>query len=412
MICALCSRGFETASLSLRCCGDSDEGCCESNEPTTPSKLCYDCPVAEIVIRLKPGRERPVQLGHPWIFSGAIETLDPGLEPGTTVTVAAADGTFRGRGYINPRCAIAVRILTRTDEPIDGAFFVRRVMAAEALRRTMVPPDTDAYRLINGEGDGLPGFIVDRYAGVLVVQCLTAGADRSKPLLIDAVREVVRPQGIYERSSGSVRREEGLATHEGVLSGDVPAEPILAHEAGLRFWVDVRSGQKTGFFLDQRDNRIMTRELARDRTVLNAFAYSGAFSVYAGAGRATQVVSLESSAPGLELARRNWSANDLPDDARRVVAADVFDYLRTSDRVFDLLILDPPALVKRRHDVQRGARAYKDLHRWAFRRAAPHAYVMTFSCSASRRCRTRSLPGDHHPRHLLPSGPQADRREH
>jgi len=336
--------------------------------------------MADPVIRLKPGKERPVRLGHPWIFSGAVDGLDPHLEPGTVVAVRAADGSYCGRGYINPRCAIAVRMLTREAEAIDTDFFIRRIRAAQDLRTALLA-DTTAYRLLNAEGDFLPGFVADRYGEIIVLQCLTAGADRMRASLVEALSRIVQPRGIYERSGGSVRREEGLPTREGVVAGEVSAEPILIEESGLRFLVDVRSGQKTGFFLDQRDNRILVRAVSGARVVLNAFGYTGAFAVYAGAGGASRVVSVESSVPALRLARRNWTVNGLPEERAELVEADVFDYLRQTDQTFDVLVLDPPALVKRRHDVTRGARAYKDLHRWAFRRAAPGAFVVTFSCS-------------------------------
>ena len=178
-----------------------------------------------------------------------------------------------------------------------------------------------------------------------------------------------------------MRREEGLAPEEGVVAGEVPAGPVSIRENGLRFLVDVQGGQKTGFFLDQRDNRALVRQLAAGRDVLNAFAYTGAFSIYAAAGGARHVTSVESSARALDLARDNWSVNQLDAAVGEFVEADVFRYLRDVERTFDLLILDPPALVKRRQELMRGARAYKDLHLWAFRRAAPDAYVMTFSCS-------------------------------
>lgn len=332
-------------------------------------------------IHLKPSKERPVLLGHPWIFSGAIGDLDPALPPGTVVSIRSAAGEFLGRGYANPRCAIAARVLTRTDESIDARFFQRRVADAVALRRAVVPPDTDAYRLINGEGDYLPGFIADVYGPIIVLQCLTAGATRLQVGLVEALQATLDPVGIYERSTGSVRREEGLEPAHGVVAGDVPVGPLWVREAGHRFIVDVRGGQKTGFFLDQRDNRALVEQLAADRTVLNAFAYTGAFSTYAGAGRAHHVVSVESSARALDLAQQNWDGNSLAAAAAEFVEADVFQYLRETDRTFDLLILDPPALVKRRHEVERGARAYKDLHLWALRRAQAGAYIFTFSCS-------------------------------
>lgn len=332
-----------------------------------------------VTIRLKPGKERPVAQGHPWIFSGAIADPDPSWEPGTLVAIESAGGEFLGRGYVNPRCAIAVRVLTRGPEAVDRAFFERRVAAALRLRQAVVPADTDAYRLINGEGDGLPGFVADVYGPTVVLQCLTAGAARLQELLLGALHGTLAPAAVYERSSGRVRREEGLESVERWISGAAQPE-IEIRECGQRFIVDVQSGQKTGFFLDQRDNRLLARQLAAGRRVLNAFAYTGAFAVYAGAGQAQHVVSVESSPGAVVLARRNWVANDLP-DITEFVQDDVFRYLRTTDQSFGLLILDPPALVKRRQEIARGARAYKDLHLWALRRAAPGAFVMTFSCS-------------------------------
>jgi 23S rRNA (cytosine1962-C5)-methyltransferase len=337
--------------------------------------------VSEPIVRLKPRKERPVLLGHPWIFSGAIADLDPSLEPGQAVVLQDAAGGFLGRGYVNPRCPITIRLLTRVDEPIDAQLIRQRVAAAHELRRTVLPPETDAYRLINGEGDFLPGVIADVYASTIVLQCLTAGAARLKPLVIEALETTLAPSGIYERSTGNVRREEGLEPAEGVVAGDVPAEPVLMREDGLSFLVDLHTGQKTGFFLDQRDNRMLARQLADGRAVLNAFAYTGAFAVHAAAGGAWQVTSVESSPRALDLARRNWSLNAFDAAAGEFIETDIFRYLREADRTFDLLILDPPALVKRRQELERGARAYKDLHLWAFRRAAAGAHVMTFSCS-------------------------------
>lgn len=337
--------------------------------------------MSEPVVRLKPRKERPVRLGHPWIFSGAIADLDPQLTPGSLVAVHAADGTFLGRGYANPRCAIAVRMLTRTDVPVDAAFIRDRVVTALHWRRAVLPADTDAFRLLNGEGDGLPGIVADVYASTIVLQCFTAGAAALKSHVVEALRATLAPTCIYERSTGNVRREEGIEAEEGALVGEAPAAPVTVRECGQRFLVNVRLGQKTGFFLDQRDNRVLVRQLAAGREVLNAFAYTGAFGVYAGAGGARHVVSVESSPRALDLARANWSANELPAEAAEFVETDVYRYLRDVDRTFDLLILDPPALVKRRQEVERGARAYKDLHLWALRRAARGAFIVTCSCS-------------------------------
>src|SRR5215831_18088871 len=236
-------------------------------------------------LHLRSGKDRPVRLGHPWIFSGAIRDLDAALEPGSIVRVHAADGSVLGVGYVNPRCAIAVRMLSRVDEAIDAAFIRRRVAAALGLRSRVVGGDTTAYRLINGEGDGLPGVLVDRYADVLVLQCLTAGADRLKPWLLDALLADVAPRAIVERSDGSVRQAEGLAPSASTLHGESPAE-VAVRENGLDFAVVPGGGQKTGHFCDQRLNRALVRGLAADRRVLDAFAYSGGFSVHAAAGGA------------------------------------------------------------------------------------------------------------------------------
>ncbi len=331
-------------------------------------------------IHLRSGKDRPVRFGHPWIFSGAIRDLDASIEPGTVVQVRAANGELLGSGYINPGCAIAIRMLALGDEPIDPAFIAKRVDAAIALRRAVIGPGTTAYRLINGEGDGLPGFVVDRYEDVLVLQCLTAGAERLKAWVVEALIASVAPRAIIERSDGSVREAEGLATSSGMLHGRPPGEVVVC-ENGLRFAVTPGSGQKTGHFCDQRPNRRLLRDLAGGRRVLDAFAYTGGFAVHGGAGGAVKVVVVDSSARALEVAQQNWVLNALPDAAAEFVHGDVERYLRETGRVFDLIVLDPPALAKQRKDVPRAARAYKDLNLWSFRRAAPGAFVLTFTCS-------------------------------
>jgi 23S rRNA (cytosine1962-C5)-methyltransferase len=332
-------------------------------------------------LRLRSGKDRPVRLGHPWVFAGAIANLDSHQAPGTLVRLESAAGEFLGIGAVNPSCAIAVRIVTRLDEAVDAAFVRRRIADALALRAMVVPDHTNAYRCLNGEGDFLPGVVVDRYGDVLVLQCLTAGADALRPAVLDALTGTMQPRCIYERSAGSVRREEGLADLEEVLYGERPPERVTIDERGYRFIVDVRHGQKTGFFLDQRENRALARMVAKGRRVLNAFAYTGGFGVYAAAGDAREVVSIESSSRALDLARESWRLNGLPPARAHFVEADVFRYLREPGGPFDLLILDPPALVKQRKELARGARAYKDLHLQAFRRAAPGALMLTFSCS-------------------------------
>lgn len=333
-----------------------------------------------IDIRLKSGKDRPVRFGHPWIFSGAVANLDPAVEPGSIVRVQAADGSVLGIGYANPRCPIAVRMLSEREETIDDAFVAARVADAHATRQRVVASDTDAYRLINGEGDRLPGVVVDRFADVLVLQCLTAGAERLRPLLIEALVGLCAPRAIFERSDGSVRTAEGLAPRIGIAHGELTAEVAFV-ENGLRFGGDFAEGQKTGFFLDQRPNRAMLRQLAAGQRVLDAYAYTGGFAIHAAAGAAARIVAVESSTRALDTARDNIVRNTLAADAIELVRHDVPRFLRETSDEFDLLVLDPPALAKHRSDVPRASRAYKDLHLWALRRAAPGALILTFTCS-------------------------------
>lgn len=345
----------------------------ESGPPVTGHR-------SPVTLFLRSGKDRPVRLGHPWVYSGAIRDLDPGLPPGAVVRLCSADGEILGVGYVNPRCTIAVRILSRRDEPIDAAFVGRRVATAIALRQRVVPADTDAYRLINGEGDGLPGVLVDRYGSALVVQILTAGAEQLRPLLLGALIAQLAPRSIVERSEGGVRATEGLAPATDLLAGE-PAGEEVVRENGLRFTVEPGSGQKTGHFCDQRMNRQRVRQLAEGAQVLDAFAYHGGFAVHAGAGGAARVIAVDSSGAALAAAERQWALNHLPLERAAFVAADVGRFLRDRDETFDLLVIDPPALVKQRKDVNRGARAYKDLNLWAMRRARRGALLFTFTCS-------------------------------
>jgi 23S rRNA (cytosine1962-C5)-methyltransferase len=331
-------------------------------------------------LRLKSGKDRPVRFGHPWVFSGAIRDLSLDVAPGTIVRLHGAEGDFLGIGYVNPRCSIAVRMLTVSDEAIDASFIDRRLESAIRLREEQVASDTNVYRVVNGEGDRLPGFLVDRFDDVLILQCLTAGAERLKGFLVESLASRLHPRAIAERSGGSVRQTERLHPQSAVLFGELPDE-VSVRENGLQMFVPTSGGQKTGHFCDQRPNRSRLRELARGRRVLDCFTYSGGFAVHAGAGGAARVVAVDSSAPALALARRCWSENGLDLAGIETIRSDVHTYLRETQEVFDLLVLDPPALVKQRKDVTKGARAYKDLHLWAFRRAGPGTSILTFTCS-------------------------------
>jgi 23S rRNA (cytosine1962-C5)-methyltransferase len=335
-------------------------------------------PTAELVLHA--GRERPVRAGHPWIFSRAIVRGLDGVAPGDPVRVCAEDGTFVGVGYANPRTSIVARVLALEDVAVDAALVARRLDAALALRR-MLLPDATAFRVVNGEGDRLPGMIVDRYGDVVVCQLLTAGAARLGPALVDALERTLAPRTIYERSEGAVRHEEGLPNATGVRAGASPPVPHEIEEAGARFLVDVVGGQKTGFFLDQREARARVRALARDRRVLNAFAYTGAISIAAGLGGAREVVSIDSSRPALETAEAAWGRNALPPERARWLEGNVFEYLRAERDVHDLVVLDPPPLVRRRVDLEGGLRAYKDVNLHALLRLAPGGLLLTCSCS-------------------------------
>ena len=344
-------------------------------------------------ILLKPGKEKPVLAHHPWIFSGAIARADDARD-GDTVDVCDAAGQWLARGYYNSRSQIAVRVWTWNDEPIDRAFLRARLARAIAARDALIDCDaTDAYRLVNAESDLLPGLVVDRYAGFVVMQFLTLGVEKRKQELVELVRELGEAKGIYERSDVDVREKEGLGQVVGLLSGlDVPdlvevVETLHAtspHATSLRILVDVKRGHKTGFYLDQRENRDAVRQHAKDRDVLNAFCYTGAFSVAAWQGGAKSVVSLDSSAPALSLAKKNLELNALPVDG--VTEGDVFATLRTyrdSRQSFDMIILDPPKLAHSQSQIEKASRAYKDMNLLALKLLRPGGILITFSCSGS-----------------------------
>jgi len=331
-------------------------------------------------IVLKPGRDRPLRAGHPWVFSGAIASGLESVVAGDPVRVRAADGRVLGVGHANPKTTIAVRLVSHDDEPLDTALVARRIDAALALRRACLP-DTTAYRVLNGEGDGLPGVVVDRYGDTLVCQMLTAGAARLAPTVVELLGARLAPRTIYERSEGAVRREEGIENATGVRAGSEPVVPLEIVEDGARFLVDVVGGQKTGFFLDQREARRRVRALAQGRRVLNTFAYTGAISIAAGLGGASEVISVDASGPALELAQAAWARNELAATPARWIDANVFEFLRATDETYDLVVIDPPPFVRRRGDVMAGLRGYKDVNLHALRRVATSGWVLTCSCS-------------------------------
>lgn len=332
-------------------------------------------------LHLKPGRERSVRRFHPWIFSGAVARIEGEPAPGTIINVHSADDKFLGRGFYNPNSQIVCRMLTWQEEQVDAVFFERKIHAALRLREQLVAHSANAFRVVNAEGDGLPGLIVDKYADFLVVQVSTLGMAQRRAEIVASLQNLLAPIGIYERSAGASLQEEGLQPSVRLLVGEEPPEKIVMHENALCFNVNVREGQKTGFFLDQRENRRWVAQHAKGRAVLNGFCYSGAFSIYAAAAGATRVVSVDSSGPALQLAKENFALNNLPIVTEDFVAADVFHFLRSTTQKFDFIILDPPAFAHRQKDVDNAARAYKDLNLQAFKLLSPGGLLFTCSCS-------------------------------
>jgi 23S rRNA (cytosine1962-C5)-methyltransferase len=331
-------------------------------------------------IILKKGRDVALRHGHPWLFSGAIATVEGKPAPGDIVQVADVTGRPLALGFYSTG-DIAFRLLSGDPaERIDTGFWRRRIESALALRRQVVPPDTDAFRLINAEGDGMPGLVCDAYGRWLVMSIGTTGMEKWRESVIGILQEILTPAGIYERSEGRSRQLEGLPDRTGPAAGDVP-ERVEITENGLHFEVDLRTGQKTGFFLDQRLNREIVGVFSREAAVLNCFSYTGAFSVYAARGGAKRVVSVEASAAANEIACRNLVRNGFSPEQHPILTANVFDYLRETEETFDLIVLDPPAFAKSRKDVDRSARGYKEINLQAARRLREGGFLATFSCS-------------------------------
>ena len=332
---------------------------------------------------LKPGREKSLLRHHPWVFSGAVDRLEGDPEPGAEVLVADAKGKVLAVAGYSPASQIAARVWSfAPEEKIDAAFFRKRIAAALDYRRTLGLMDPrGGCRLIFSEGDALPGIVADRYGEYAVVQFLSAPAERHREVVADELT-AAGMKGVFERSDASIRRKEGLPERSGMMRGaELPPE-IVVEEAGEFFAVDVRHGQKTGFYFDLRDVRQTVRQLARGRRVLNAFSYTGAFGVAALGSGASSVLNIDSSRPALRAAERNYELNGLPEP--ECVCADVFEELRkrvAANEKYDLVILDPPKLVASQRDLMRGCRAYQDLARLGFQLTARGGFMLNLSCS-------------------------------
>jgi len=331
-------------------------------------------------------REKSILRRHPWVFSGAVQRVEGGPHAGETVDIFDSNGSWLARGAYAPESRIAVRIWTwNPDEQVNADFLQVRLEQASARRADLFQPgQTTAYREVFSEADGLPGLIVDRYGAVRVLQLLTPGMERWKEEITAILSDFDGCETLYERSDADARSRENLPMRRGFLWGrDEPFEHRMM-ENGSTYIVDIREGHKTGFYLDQRVNRAILQELVREGDVLNAFAYTGGFTVAALKGGAVSVVSIDSSQPALDLAKRNVEVNALSLEPCEWIVGDVFQELRTfrdSRRTFDAIVLDPPRFAPTAAQAQRAARGYKDINLLALKLLRPGGMLFTFSCS-------------------------------
>ena len=336
-------------------------------------------------VHLDPRGSSPARARHPWIFSGAVARVIGEPEAGAEVDVHGADGTFLGRGLFNPHSQIRVRLYTADDEPLDGAFFAARVRRAVAFRSGLLglgAPD-GACRLVYSEGDELSGLTVDRYGSWLVVVLTGLGIAGRLEAILDVLEELTEPKGIILRTEKGVGEEEGLVVRDGLLRGGLPEEPVVVEEGECRFAVDLRIGQKTGFYLDQRLNRGRVSSYAAGRTVADVFTYTGGFAIATARAGATAVGAIDTSATALELAARNLDLNGVADRVE-VARGDAFAWLGAqaeAGRSFDMVVVDPPRFARSRRGIEAALQGYQRLNRLALGCLAQGGILATFSCS-------------------------------
>ncbi|MDO8990464.1 MAG: class I SAM-dependent rRNA methyltransferase [Sideroxyarcus sp.] len=342
-------------------------------------------PMGRPCIVLKAERDKSLLRRHPWVFSGAVECIDGKPASGDTVAIRDADGKFLAWAAYNAASQITARVWSWIEaDVVDKAFFRNRIANALAARRTLgLESNGNGMRLIHGESDGLPGLIVDQYGNVLVMQLGSAGPEHWRETIAEILQELCSPVCIYERSDSDGRELEGLPARNGIVRGTLP-EKVEVAENGIRFGVDVAAGQKTGFYLDQRDNRALTGTLTDGRDVLNCFCYTGGFSLYALRGGAKSVLSIDSSQEALQLAQTNADLNGLDASKAEWQCADVFEALRKlrdQNRKFDLIVLDPPKFAPTAAFAEKASRAYKDINLLGFKLLRPGGLLFTYSCS-------------------------------
>ena len=331
------------------------------------------------VLTLKKNEEKRILLGHPWVYANEVLKIEGKDAQGSIAKVCAYDGRFIGYGYINHLSKIIVRILTRRDETIDNDFFKNRIINANNLRKDLGFDDN--YRVVFGENDLLPGLIVDKYGDYLCVQILTLGMEVRKQMIFDILEEIFTPKGIYERSDVSVREKEGLPQFKGVVRGKVEG-PVIIDENGVKMFVDLENGQKTGYFLDQKENRYNLRRYIKDKTVLDCFSNVGGFALNAAVGGAKEVTALDISEVAVDYIRKNAELNGLTNI--KTECADVFEKLREyrrEERKFDVIVLDPPAFTKSKDTVKEGYKGYKDINIQALKLLKSGGILVTCSCS-------------------------------
>jgi 23S rRNA (cytosine1962-C5)-methyltransferase len=337
---------------------------------------------------LKKGREKSVENRHPWIFSGAISRVEGDPANGDVVDVWNHRARFVARGIYNAKSQIQVRLLTwNPNDMIDEDFWRRRLRRAIAGRQALMESqDTDAYRLVHAEADGVPGLIVDQYGTWLGVQFLSMAAERYRSAILNTLVDLVGPQGIYERSDVESREQEGLVPIAGPIWGEVPPDLIEIVESGHTFLVDVKLGHKTGFYLDQRENRQKTSKYFAGKEVLNVFAYTGAFAVYAASVGAKRIINVDTSEVALQLAERNMRRNGFGDREDVYAVGNAFEILRAykeAEWKFDVVVLDPPKFAQRKGQVDKATRGYKDINLLAMQLIKPGGVLITFSCSGA-----------------------------
>ncbi len=335
---------------------------------------------------LTKGREKSLLRRHPWVFSGAIARMEGKASLGETVDIVDAQGKWLARGAFSPASQIRARVWTfDKEEAIDIDFFSRRIQQAQTWRDWLAKRDgLDSYRLIAGESDGLPGVTIDRFGNFLVLQLLSAGAEYQRPAILSALQALYPACSIYDRSDVAVRKKEGMELTQGLVVGEMPPELLAIEENGMKLYVDIQAGHKTGYYLDQRDSRLATRRYVADKRVLNCFSYTGGFAISALMGGCRQVVSVDTSQEALDVAKKNVELNQLDLSKAEFVRDDVFKLLRKyrdQGEKFDVIVMDPPKFVENKSQLQGACRGYKDINMLAIQLLNPGGVLMTFSCS-------------------------------